>query len=94
MRSAALAMALIGMGLLAGQAQAAGWGQRAGHGARVSGQEGRPVDPRRTYAYRYYQGNTMYPKYYFGLHERQLQNIGVPSGDIGLRGNGFMMNPW
>ena len=35
-----------------------------------------------------------YPKYYGGFHSRALQNLGVPTGDIGLRGNGFMMNPW
>lgn len=58
------------------------------------GRAAKPINPRRTYAYRYYQGNSMYPKYNFGLHNRHLENIGVPSGDIGLRGNGYMMNPW
>jgi len=80
--------------LVAPQARAAGWGNRASAGARVSGQAAKPVDPRRSYAYRYYQGNTMYPKYNFGLHTRQLENIGVPTGDIGIRGNGYMMNAW
>lgn len=42
-----------------------------------------PADPR-----------TIYPKYQGGFHSRALQNIGVPTGDIGIRGNGFMMNPW
>lgn len=36
----------------------------------------------------------IYPKYQGGFHSRALQNIGVPTGDIGIRGNGFMMNPW
>lgn len=80
--------------LVASQARAAGWGIRASQGARVAGESARPIDPRRTYAYRYYQGNTMYPKYNFGIHNRHLENIGVPSGDIGIRGNGFMMNAW
>lgn len=35
-----------------------------------------------------------YPKFYGGFHSRELQNIGVPSGDVGLRGNGFSMFPW
>lgn len=35
-----------------------------------------------------------YPKYYGAFHSRQLQNVGVPNGDIGLRGNGFSMFPW
>ena len=94
MRNAAWALALMGVVLVAGQAHAAGWGKRAADGARVSGQAARPVDPRKTYAYRYYQGNSMYPKYNFGFHNRQLENIGVPSGDIGIRGNGYMMNAW
>ena len=42
-----------------------------------------PLDPR-----------AVYPKYQGGFHSRSLQNIGVPTGDIGIRGNGFMMNPW
>ena len=37
---------------------------------------------------------TIYPQYQGGFHSRALQNIGVPTGDIGIRGNGFMMNPW
>lgn len=47
---------------------------------------GQPL-PRDPYAGRY-------PKFYGGFHSRELQNIGVPSGDIGLRGNGFSMFPW
>ncbi len=35
-----------------------------------------------------------YPKFQGGFHSRELQNIGVPSGDVGLRGNGFSMYPW
>ena len=30
----------------------------------------------------------LYPQYYGGIHARQMQNIGIPNGDIGLRGNG------
>jgi hypothetical protein len=36
----------------------------------------------------------LYPKYYGGFHARALQNIGIPTGDIGLRGNGITVNPW
>jgi hypothetical protein len=35
-----------------------------------------------------------YPKFTGGFHSRELQNIGVPTGDTGLRGNGFSMYPW
>ena len=35
-----------------------------------------------------------YPKFQGGFHSRQLQDIGVPTGDQGLRGNGFQMYPW
>ena len=43
---------------------------------------------------RYQYSKQVYPKYYYGFHARQMQNIGVPSGDVGLRGNGIMYNPW
>jgi hypothetical protein len=36
----------------------------------------------------------IYPKYQGGFHWRALQNIGIPTGDIGIRGNGLMLNPW
>lgn len=36
----------------------------------------------------------LYPKYYGSFHYRHLDNIGIPSGDIGLRGNGLYMSPW
>jgi hypothetical protein len=36
----------------------------------------------------------LYPKYQAGFHSRSLQNIGVPTGDVGIRGNGIYMNPW
>ncbi len=42
-----------------------------------------PLDPRE-----------VYPKYYGGIHARQLQNIGIPTGDIGIRGNGITATPW
>lgn len=35
-----------------------------------------------------------YPKFQGGFHSRELQNLGVPTGDTGLRGNGFSMYPW
>ena len=38
-----------------------------------------------------------YPQYYGGIHARNVQNIGIPSGDIGIRGNGGVgvgWNPW
>ena len=47
---------------------------------------------------RYYQNaanaQAIYPRYYGQVHARNIQNIGVPPGDVGLRGNGFMLNPW
>lgn len=39
-------------------------------------------------------GRATYPRYYHSLHARQIQNIGVPTGDIGLRGNGITWTPW
>jgi hypothetical protein len=39
-------------------------------------------------------GRAVYPKYYWGFHSRTLQNIGVPHGDIGIRGSDLSMGPW
>ncbi len=36
----------------------------------------------------------LYPKYYGSFHYRHLDNIGIPHGDIGFRGNGIYMSPW
>ncbi len=44
--------------------------------------------------YRSLSVEELYPKYYGGFHYRHLDNIGIPSGDIGLRGNGLYMSPW
>jgi hypothetical protein len=75
--------------LIAANAQAAGrrrFPSRHAHEGNVpSGaiHHSAAVDPR-----------AIYPKYQGGFHSRALQNIGVPTGDIGIRGNGFMLNPW
>ena len=34
-------------------------------------------------------GRAVYPKYYWGLHAREFQNVGIPHGDIGTVGNGL-----
>lgn len=45
-----------------------------------------------SYPYSHY--NYRYPKYIGGFNARYFDSIGVPSGDIGLRGNGIYMTPW
>jgi hypothetical protein len=35
-----------------------------------------------------------YPKFQGGFHSRQLYDLGVPTGDRGLRGNSFSIYPW
>ena len=58
----------------------------------------RPVSP----AYRHVSpyGSTYpiaeerYPKYIGSFHYRHLDNIGIPTGDIGIRGNSLYMSPW
>lgn len=42
----------------------------------------------------YYAFKAMNPQYYGGIHARTMQNIGMPNGDIGLRGNGLTLTPW
>jgi hypothetical protein len=39
-------------------------------------------------------GRAMYPRYYWGFHAREFQNIGMPPGDIGMLGSGIQRNPW
>ena len=39
-------------------------------------------------------GRATYPKYYWGFHARELQNVGVPHGDIGTLGSGLSRDPW
>ena len=34
------------------------------------------------------------PRYIGGFHYTHFQNIGIPSGDIGLRGNAYHWRPW
>ena len=42
--------------------------------------------------YRYL--NWRYPKYVGGFHASYFRDLGVPPGDVGLRGNGLYMTPW
>ena len=39
-------------------------------------------------------GRAVYPKYYWGFHAREFQNVGVPHGDIGIRSGGISFEPW
>jgi hypothetical protein len=50
--------------------------------------------PRSGNPYGYRSATEIYPKYYGGFHYRALDNVGIPNGDIGLRGNGFTASPW
>lgn len=60
--------------------------------AELERRESVPLGPTRPSAARYDAGR--YPKFQGGFHSRELQNLGVPTGDTGLRGNGFSMYPW
>ena len=54
-----------------------------------------PMPPYSKHAQMAAYGRAVYPKYYWGLHSREFYNVGVPHGDLGLRGgNGFTWNPW
>jgi hypothetical protein len=39
-------------------------------------------------------GKSVYPRYNFGFHTRELQNVGVPHGDVGILGSGLTRDPW
>jgi len=38
--------------------------------------------------------NSPYPKYYGAFHSSHFSNLGVPTGDIGFRGNSIFWSPW
>jgi hypothetical protein len=59
------------------------------------GSYGTPHNLPANYRYNpYYAFKAMNPQYYGGIHARTTQNIGMPNGDIGLRGNGLTLTPW
>lgn len=47
-----------------------------------------------TYQQRYDYLNWRYPKYTGAFHASYFRDLGVPSGDVGLRGNGLYASPW
>lgn len=54
-------------------------------------QGNRPPEARR-YSQKYYwpyDAYERYPKFYGGFHSRYFDEIGIPSGDIGLRGHAW-----
>lgn len=51
-----------------------------------------PNGPPRYTPYHYYRDRN--PRYYGGFHARQFDNIGMPPGDVGFRGNGLQWNAW
>jgi hypothetical protein len=94
MRPILLLTLIVALVALAGTSQA--------EGRRMRGAGGQPghVQPH-GYPDRYSQEmywRSWYPKYQAGFHSRHLQNIGIPSGDIGIRGSGGYgpgyTNPW
>ena len=63
------------------------------HRYRVYRQYPRAVSTFNGFTYGFYQPRD-YSKYYGGFHSRYFQDIGIPSGDIGTRGNGIYTTPW
>ena len=50
--------------------------------------------PAPSYQETYQYLNWRYPKYVGGLHASYFRDLGLPPGDVGLRGNGLYMTPW
>lgn len=50
------------------------------------------VAPTYDQTYRYL--NWRYPKYTGGFHANYFRDMGVPPGDVGIRGNGIYLSPW
>jgi hypothetical protein len=91
---------VIGLLLAGGKsAEAGGWRWRARQRrARQAEQRvPRPVSrPRGLSVYEQQRAywNRYYPKYVGGFHARYFDTLGVPSGDVGLRGNSLYATPW
>ena len=47
-----------------------------------------------SYQQTYHSLNARYPKYIGAFHASYFRDIGVPPGDVGLRGNGLYAFPW
>jgi len=43
---------------------------------------------------RYQSVEDAYPKYIGAFHARYFNDLGIPSGDVGIRGNTVQMLPW
>lgn len=94
------AITLLAVALGAWEVDAAGWrglpGRRTERAVPADTLFYGPVTGPGTHAHvapwQYYRGK--YPRYFGAFHARELQNLGVPSGDIGLRGNGIFWSPW
>lgn len=78
--------------LASGVAEAAGR-KRAGHPNSRQAAAQQHVIPNKQAALGAY-GRAVYPKYYWGFHAREFQNIGTPPGDRGIRGDGTQWQPW
>jgi hypothetical protein len=61
---------------------------------RWSAPVARPMPPYSKQAQIGAYGRAVYPKYYRSFHFREFENIGIPSGDIGIHGNGLTRTPW
>lgn len=42
----------------------------------------------------YYSLHARYPRYTGAFHYSFFRDLGVPPGDVGLRGNGIYAHPW
>ena len=79
--------------------EAGGWGRPRRFGRRPVARPVAPIyRPASPYGYAYpyshQSAEELYPKYIGSFHYRHLDNIGIPTGDIGIRGNGLYMSPW
>lgn len=90
-RAILLAVVMVMVCLAAPAAEAGGWRMRQrGYDPYQQPVALPPFASPRTDAY----WRAQYPQYYGGFHARHLQNIGIPTGDIGIRGNSITVNPW
>jgi hypothetical protein len=85
-----LIYAVVGVSAMLATASAEAGNPRRFHGNAPNQQNSVPSKQAIIGAY----GRAVYPKYYYGFHSRDFQNIGMPHGDIGILGSGMTRNPW
>lgn len=96
----ALTLTIVAFGLLAADANAAGgpfqkWRAYGRPNAKAPVNKSAHGALYQAFPYsRYHSVDDAYPKYIGAFHSRYFNDMGIPSGDVGIRANTIQMLPW